>query len=561
MRILAAAFLIAAGVGAFHWAKYSPRCVIVSDAHAIHFSDDGNVLVTGHTGTQIGNWRQGGDSKPPLKVWDTRSGALVRSLLTDVKAFRRYDISSTANLIAVDLGGDAIRVANWQTGDEWRIDVGPGLPDRMTFSPRGDLLFIRLKEHPYREVMIDLASRAIVHRFEPGTQGSHFTPDGSHWRFVMKQQLYLWNTVTHKIDAELPVGIFHADDRWFVVRDSKDLSLVLHNAESMAVTASVRPALPPKFHLIKSFDTDAWALIRMKVEASRDYIFSPSGKRLATYARSFDGFNGALEVWDAGTGRQIAAFPTLERGYAYFVSDDTIVFFDQSHTPVDPLAYANFVNAHGFVPTATLIDVPSGSIRWKRPAAFGKFLVFREDFVVHLTPEGTWDLLDLATGESRSSLPHPFAADGFRASFTTDKNLICVYGRRREPPLPAFLQKWLARWLAVESGAVQILDTSSKRMVFELNTAVDSGAVISKDCRTLLSFDFSGGLGFSTVKAKPPTHPAYHFRFYDLDNAVKPWIWALAAPAGIVILSLLWRRWRASRVNRASPGQEGSNGA
>lgn len=533
VRFTAAAFLLGAGVLAFHWAKYRPRCVIVSDSQAIHFSDDGNTLITGYTGTQIGNMLQGGEGKLPIKVWDTRSGALIRSLLNDVKAFKLYEVCPTRNLVAVDLGDGTIRFADWQTGAEWSVDVGAGAVGGMWCSPRGDLLFVRIEKGTESGIMIDLAGRVTVHRFERGAQGIRFSRDGARWYFTMDDRSHIWNTATRQVEADFAVCNFF-DDRWRVRHNLDDLSLMLYDGDSVEPTARIHPALPPKFPSIQSIDVE----LRRKIDSSRGYHFSPSGRLFATYKEPWGGINGVLEIWEAATGRQIAAFPQLQRGWAWFVNDDALMFFDRSKTPLDPVAIANAANTGGLIETAVFVDISTKSIRWQRPAQMGTLFVWSDDLAIQVTPNGTWDVFDPATGQARRTLPHPFAPDAFMMTFTDDKSLVCAYGRRRTPPVPDYLPKWITRWMHAQSGAVQILDTQAERLVFEMNTPTDSGAVISKDRHTLVSFDLSTG-----------REPPYHFRFYDLHTK-RPWFWALGGPGCMVILALLWRRWRSQRADR-----------
>src|SRR5688500_15503914 len=107
-RLLGIGVLVAAGYAAFHISKTWPRCVIDADAHAVHFSADGGTLVTGHHAIVIGNatgGASGAQGKPPLKVWDTHSGKLVRSLLHDVEQFKTFAVCEERSLIAVALKG------------------------------------------------------------------------------------------------------------------------------------------------------------------------------------------------------------------------------------------------------------------------------------------------------------------------------------------------------------------------------------------------------------------------------------------------------------------------
>jgi WD40 repeat protein len=535
VRLIGVGILVVAGMVAYRVAKIWPRCVIASDTQAIHFSADGATLITGHELICIGNVTGGGSGagKPPLQVWDTRSGKLVRSLLNDVETFKRYAVCEKRTLIAVALDG-TIRFADWQTGEEWNIEVGPAEVPHLTFSPRGDLLAVRAEGQLQPEAMIDLARRAIVHRFEREARGSWFNADGSRWYYNLRGRMHAWNTTTHEVEAEVAEGSLYAEDRFYVHRSAEDLDLVLRDGASLAEKVRLRLAPPPELRAVKSIDAE----LRGRIHDCRHIAFSPSGRRAATFAEPFDAFDGVLEIWDTGTGRQVAAFPELKRGWGGFhVDDDLFVFMDRSHTPRDATTVANLGDR--IFDVVTMVDLASGMIRWRIPTRqFAAIYVLRKDTAVHATREGTWEIFDAVTGESRCSQPHPFAAGAFVAVDSKDQRLVYAFGKRRAAPLPPFWDKWLGKWLGAESGGVQVLDTVSDRLVLDLHTDAGVGAVLSEDSRTLLTQDLAGiGFGRGRGSGSP------HFRFYDLDSK-KPWFWAASVPAGLLGLAWLWRRWR-----------------
>ena len=537
VRLVGVGILVAAGIVSFRVAKTWPRCVITSDLHAIHFSADGATLITGHEAVCIGNvtgGKSGAEGKSPLKVWDTRSGKLVRSLLNDVKTFKDYAVCEKRTLLAVDLGG-TIRFADWRTGEEWNIEVGPGQVQRLRFSPRGDLLSVRAEGHPEPEAMIDLERRAIVKRFERAARGAWFNADGSRWHYGLRDRTHIWNTTTHEVEADVPGGSFYLDGPCFVHRSRENLDLMLRDGDLLAVKARIRPAPPPEYREAKSIDAE----LRGKIHDCRHVAFSPSGRLVATFAQPYDALDGILEIWDTDTGRQVAAFPELKRGWGWFhVDDDLFAFTDRSHTPRDPATVSNLGNQ--IVNVETMVDVASSVIRWRRPTnQLGMIYVLRKDTAIHATPEGTWEIFDAATGESRCSLPHPFAAGAFFVTFSKDRRLVYAFGKRRAAPLPAFWDKWLGKWLGGTTGGVQVLDSVSDRIILDLHTDAGVGAVLSEDGRTLLTQDLgSAGFGGGRGRDSP------HFRFYDLHSN-KPWFWAASVPTGLLALAWLWRRWRA----------------
>lgn len=533
VRLIGVGILVAAGIVSFRVAKTWPRSVIASDLHAIHFSADGATLITGHQAVCIGNvtgGTSGATGKAPLKVWDTHSGKLVRTLLNDVKTFKDYKVCEQRTLLAVGLGG-TIRLADWQTGEEWNIEVGPGEVQSLRFSPRDDLLSVRAEGHAQPEAMIDLERRAIVQRFEREASGLYYIGDGSRWYYRLRHRMHVWNT-THDLEVDVPEGIFYADGRFYVHRSPNDLDLVIRDGVSFAERVRIRPALPPEHLAAKSIDAE----LRGKIHDCRHVAFSPSGRRVATFAEPYDAFDGVLEIWDTDTGRQVAAFPELKRGWGWFHDDDMFLFTDRSHTPSDATTVANLGNR--IFNVETMVDVPNGVIRWRRPTTFARLFVLRSDTAVHATPEGSWEIFDAATGEPRTSLPHPFETGKYIATFSKDERLVFAFGKRRAASLPAFWDKWLGKWLGGTSGGVQVLDTVSDRIILDLHTDAGVGAVLSEDGRTLLTHDL-GLAGFGRGRARDGTQ----FRFYDLHSN-KPWFWAATVPGGLLGVAWLWRRWR-----------------
>jgi hypothetical protein len=356
--------------------------------------------------------------------------------------------------------------------------------------------------------------------------------------------LHDWNVKTRKVERDYPVGIFYSEDRYFVYRDPDDVGFIVCDAASMDIKARIKPALPPEFLGRKTVHADP----REKILACRHFAFSPSGRRVATFAQPFDELDGSLEIWETETGKRIAAFPELKRGGAWFHFENLLVFTDRSHTPRDALTIVNM--GHKVVNIHAVVDIDAGKIVWRLPiAGIGRFCVVNERTVVHATPSGSWNILDLRTGERRQQLPHPYAADDLtmHLTFTKDRRYLYTFGKRREPALSHDWAKRFGRLLPEMDGRVQVLDTKTESIILDLATDACSGALISEDGQTLLVHDL-GTIGFGHRRDEKTGHRSY---FYELHSR-RPWLWAFATPAALVILWLLWRTWRV-RLRRNVP--------
>jgi len=538
-QLVGIAVLVAAGWFAFDYAKSRPRCVITCKTHAIHFSDDGNTLITGYSGMQLGPIFQGGDGTPPLEVWDTRTGKVVRTLFNEVVRFDYYALCPERNRVALNLA-QKVCVADWQTGEEWDIALGPGVAQRVSFAPRGDMLVVQVKdaEEGLAHLLLD-ADRGVVIQRWPGEFGDWgFNKDASRWHFVRDGRLHAWNVAERRVEGTLAVHgrlQFNAGDSIVTYLAPDDLALVICDARRMKVTNRLKPAWTARPNI-------ADPAARAKIIDAADFAFSPSGRLAATHMSGYRDLVGPLELWDVAAGRRIAALPEFQKGSAWFIDDDTLLFVDYTQPP--PLTrYATPA------PLAR-IDIKSGAIRWKRPAFDSRFFPIDETTALCATPDGTWDFTDLATGQTRRSLPQPFVNDASLVMFNKDTQLLCNMGRRHGVEMPISWREWLHRWIDTESGGVQVIDARGQRVLADLHCSVTAGGVISGDGTTLCVYDFSFGSTFGTIGPSPPE--SHTFWFYDLHNN-KPWLWAVAAPAGIMIVWLLWRTWRGRRGKATTP--------
>jgi hypothetical protein len=526
-RLLGIGILLATGWFAFDYAKSRPRCVITTKTHAIHFSADGNTLVTGYTGMYLGPIYQMGEGKPPLKVWDTRSGNVVRTLLNDLDAFSHFVISSEVGLVAVNCG-QSIRIADWDTGEEWALEFAPGVVESMQFSPRGDLLSVRTGEPVRGLALIDVKRRAILQRWSGNIDDLGFSADGSRWYFLRDDRLHLWNIAESRLEDTLAVaGRLHfvAADSLFAHVSPDDLALVICDARRMRLTNRLNPAWTARPNIAA----------RANIIAGAGFAFSPGGRLAATYMSGYSDLVGPLELWEVDSGRRLAVLPEFGKGYAWFVNEDTLFFFDYTHAPAVEVA---------------CIDPEQGVVRWQRPGKNGRFFPTDNTTAICATVDATWDFIDLATGQTRDSLPQPFVSDGSMVAFNKDAQMLCNMGRRHSVEMPISWREWLHRWIDTESGGVQVIDTRGQRVLADIHCSVNAGGVVSGDGTTLCVYDFSFGPGFGTIGPSPPEQHA--FRFYDLHSN-KPWLWAIAAPAGIMIVWLLWRTRRGRRSNATTP--------
>jgi hypothetical protein len=521
LRLLGATLLVAAGYIAFHTAKTWPRCVIAHDKHILHFSNDGRTIVTGYTGVHIGPIQQMGEYKLPLQVWDTHEGTVVKTVMQDAALAKNCTFSADRHYSMADLDQGTLLLVDWQTGAETRIPIDHPHDIRgFYFSPRADLFYLYVPGSKQPHALIDVAKGEVAVRLVADDfPALRFSGDGSRLYLLTERGVAAWNTQTRRIEGE-----FEGSEAVQFDRQEKRVATGI-GKRTLVIwdTATFQP-------IARIDDT--------KIDLHYDNVsISPSGKLVAMFPHA--GMPTKVKndlsarVWETDTGRLVATVPLERPVWAWLHEDNQWHLFDDQEFK--------------------LVDIATSTVLWQKPAQLGRLFFFDEDFGLHANPQGTWDFFDPATGEVVVQLSFPFTPKSCWIGSDYDMGAFCTFGRRSDPPLPLWLDKWIGRYLGPSDGEVQVLDRAARRIVFQMHTSADAGAVVSKDGKTLLIYDWPRGDG-----AAGAATPSYRFRFYDLYTCW-PWFWALGIPAALFAIALMWRRWRIRRMT--SPRQAAGNHA
>jgi WD40 repeat protein len=525
-RVFGIGVLIVAGYFAFDYAKTRPRCVITSGMHILFLSDAGETVLTGYTGITVGNPRTSGDLQPPVRVWNTRTGALVRELLADAPAANPHRYRLNGTLIAAYAGNGTIRLADWQTGREWDISAPRADVQTVGFSPdarffslllasREDLLLARKDRE---RVLIDVADGKVVWSGDHEYFGPVFSQDGKAAYLYNRTRLERWDADTRRIERSCPIEAplhFDASNEVFAYWSAEEQCVVVADCATLAVKSRLQPGFlrsPRGKHLSAKHVGNCLRL-----------GFSPGGRWVASlpgdpHSIQRIGLKGEFELWDADTGRRVAAMPAHDPGVAWF-PDDKCVY-------------------HGDLNEGQVIDPSTGRVKWDCAGGRGLWLL-NHTTAVHLTGKGHFDILDAETGRSRHTIVHPFTGPHeCPLSFSKDQDVVVACGPRRESRLLGYWPKWLPAWPAAKATAVQVIDVPTGRVLHELTFKKHVGADVSADGSTLVCFDW--------IPEQPAPGTTYSFQFYDMHNR-RPWVWAIAAPAALLGLWLLWRTWRLRR--------------
>lgn len=506
LRLFGATLLVATGYAAFHTAKTWPRCVITHDKHILHFSDDGRTIVTGYTGVHIGPVQNMGEYKLPLQVWDTHDGTVVKTVMQDAALAKNCTFSADRRYSMADLDQGTLLLVDWQTGAETRISIDHPHDIRgFYFSPSADLFYLYLPGSKQPHVLIDVAKCEVAVRlFADDFPAVRFSGDGSRLYLLTERGVAAWNTRTRRIE-----GAFEGSEAVQFDRQEKRVATGI-GKRTLVIWDTVT------FQPIGRIDDTKIDLHYHNVS------MSPSGKLVAMFPHA--GLPTKVKndlsarVWETDTGRLVATVPLERPVWAWLDDDKQWRLFDEQEFK--------------------LVDIATSTVLWRKPAQLGRLFFFNQDFGLHANPQGTWDFFDPATGEVKVQLPFPFDPKASQIASANDWGAVCTFGRRTEPSLPPWLDKWIGRYLGPSDGEVQVLDRAARRIVFQMHTSADEGAVVSKDGKTLLIYDRPRDGGGAAAAATP----SYRFRFYDMYTW-RPWFWALGIPVALFAIFLMWRRW------------------
>ena len=549
-RLVILSLLFGTGVLAFQWAKYRPRCIIICKTHNLHFSDNGAFIISGSANDEPLK-----DPhlkyKTPFLVWDTRTGAVVHALLKDVAGTEFFTFSKDDRYFMAYLSKGVARLVDWRSAQEWDI-VTEHANERtgFTFAPRGDWFYVYDPGQEAPHLLIDVAKHQIAVRLQGNRHPAHgFSTNGDRFYFWRDKRLQAWNTQTQQIVGSLAIPtplLFDKQGRRLVAAAADGTSLMVWDTQTFEPLATIKRSVSES-NLKKGdqlhFVDDGPA----RIEWSCDVVFSPSGNLLATFPKSErEPPAGLLEFWEVDTGRKLVSLSLKNGSFgSHFVNEANFLSYEPA-VPGRMLWRMQDVS----VPTK-LIDAATGRVFWDDAPRWQSLQQLNESVLVRMDDPKFWQLIDANTGESISSIAHPFdnvsrqhgliVTDGIRmSSYDLQDSYLCLFGKRRSPELPAFLEKWLERWIPLVSGAVQVIDRKTGQVSYQMQIGVDEWACISKDGKTLMIHAELREADSGRGKGQVPDSPMHQYRFYDL-HSVKPWIWAFAAPGMLVLLFALWR--------------------
>lgn len=542
--IVLCASLIGTGFGVYHWVRLLPRCVINTATHDLRaYCYDPEFMITASGHISDASKRSRENLKTPLLVWHTHSGAIVRKLLNDVSSAEYLVFAKDHQLFMAYLGNGNSRLVEWRTGKEW--DIATGCPDEhrgFRFSPRGDWFYVYDAAHKQPHLLVDVAQREPDVRLDGDQQPAHgFSPDGGRLYFWKDTCLQAWNTRTRRLDGSIavqPPVFFDEPARRFAVYSADGTEILVWDAVAFMPLARIRPAIPRAF-IVAHKDTEVAAedADRKLNRSQRAIVFSPNGKVLATYPQQQEfKRNSVLEFWEADSGRKRASFALQTKIHGSFTTDDSFLLQDATIDSFN--RFKSSIEGH-----FQLLDTATARIRWADSLQVGKLFPLSDSQLIRLDKSDCWETLDATTGETLSRTPHSFKAE-FRAAHSgRHERYLCLFGQSRPPDFPAIVESWLARWIQA-AGAVQVIDKETGQVVYERRIGAEEFAHVSGDGTTLITFAIVPGEDSGAGNGPIQANRTYRYAFYDLYSA-KPWIWAVAVPAALVVLVALWRFRRA----------------
>lgn len=241
-------------VGVFQFVRYQPRFTIPELLFVERLSEDGSRLVT-VTPPPLGLPYARG----PLQVWDTHSGSILHQFFGEAKS-AWFTLSPDGGEIAAGLDDGTLRLVDWRTGRERRLDdvdlgfmpVKSPWPQTDWSKPHGRWLFVD-PANKNSSYVINVASGAVVLR-PPG----EFLRFGNDDRLLFARhdkKLDVWDVEIAKKIATLPVESARID----LSPDGKTL-----------VTRRLGP--PPGNNVVPpELGIDVWDLATFKLRFHREH--------------------------------------------------------------------------------------------------------------------------------------------------------------------------------------------------------------------------------------------------------------------------------------------------
>ncbi|MGI2906587.1 AAA-like domain-containing protein [Tolypothrix sp. VBCCA 56010] len=304
-----------------------------SSVTSVAFSPDGKILASG-------------SSDKTIKLWDTATGKVIRTLTGHTDSVRSVAFSPDGKILASGSSDKTIKLWNINTGKEIRTLTGHSeLVSSVAFSPDGKILASGSYDKTIKLWNINTGKliRTLTGHFELVSSVA-FSPDGKTLASGSSDKtIKLWNTTTGKQIRTLTVSSFRVRSVAFSP-DGKTLASGSSDGD------------------IKLWDTSTGKVIRT-IKANSSFVlsvaFSPEGKILAS--RSND---KTIKLWDINTGKLIrtlaghselvssVAFSPDGKTLASASGDSTIKLWDTTTTgKVRTLkGHSSTVNGVAFTP-------------------------------------------------------------------------------------------------------------------------------------------------------------------------------------------------------------------